>query len=46
MRVPNNHPNAPADATNRVKFDNAIPGTKGYKRLPTRKELRRLGFGE
>jgi len=37
--VPNTHPKAPPGAKNRVKFDNPIPGSKGFKRLPTQKEL-------
>ena len=37
--VPNTHPKAPSGALNRVKFDNAIPGSKGFKRLPTQQEL-------
>lgn len=41
--VPNNHPKAPSGAMSRVKFDNAIPKSKGFKRLPTKKELNILG---
>ncbi len=37
--VPNTHPKAPRGALNGVRFDNAIPGSKGYKRLPTQREL-------
>jgi RHS repeat-associated protein len=37
--TPNTHPNAPPNAVNAVKFENAIPGTKGKKRLPTKTEL-------
>jgi hypothetical protein len=37
--VPNTHPKAPPGALNRVKFDNAIPGSKGFKRPPTQQEL-------
>jgi hypothetical protein len=37
--VPNTHPNAPPGTLSRVKFDNAIPGSKGFKRLPTQQEL-------
>jgi hypothetical protein len=40
--VPNTHPNAPAGALQRVKFPNAQPGTKGFKRDPTADELRLL----
>lgn len=46
--VPNNHPKAPQGALNKVKFDNALPGTKGFKRPPTPAELevlRNLGGG-
>ncbi len=44
-RIPNNHPNAPLGSKNDIKFDNPIPGTKGYKRLPTKDELDSLkGF--
>ena len=46
MRVPNNHPKASPGATNPVKFDNALSGTKGLKRLPTRRELRMLDLAE
>ena len=43
--VPNNHPKAPAGALQKVKFENSLPGSKGYKRLPTREELNILnGF--
>lgn len=37
--VPNNHPKAPPGARNPVKFDDALPGTKGLKRAPTQSEL-------
>ena len=37
--VPNTNPNAPSGALNRVKFDNGIPGSKGFKRPPTQLEL-------
>ncbi len=37
--VPNTHPNAGPGARNPIKFGNAIPGTKGKKRLPTSDEL-------
>jgi hypothetical protein len=40
--VPNTHPNAPAGALQRVKFPDAQPGTKGFKRDPTADELRLL----
>ena len=37
--VPNNHPNAPSGAMKLVKFDNPIPTSRGYKRLPSEGEL-------
>ena len=37
--IPNTHPKAPPGTLQRVKFDNAIPGSKGFKRLPTEEEL-------
>jgi len=37
--VPNTHAKAPPGALQRVKFDNAIPGSKGFKRTPTKQEL-------
>ncbi len=37
--VLNTHPKAPPGALTRVKFDNAIPGSKGFKRQPTQQEL-------
>ncbi len=37
--VPNTNPKAPPGALNRVKFDNAMPGSKGFKRPPTQQEL-------
>ena len=37
--VPNTHPDAPVGTLNRVKFPNAQPGSKGFKRDPTSKEL-------
>lgn len=40
--VPNNHPNAPPGAMQKVKFDDPLPGSKGYKRAPTPDELKRL----
>ena len=30
---------APAGALHKVRFDDALPGSKGYKRLPTPEEL-------
>lgn len=38
MSKPNNHPMAKGQLKP-IKFDNAIPGTKGLKRLPTKEEL-------
>jgi hypothetical protein len=37
--VPNLHPNAPAGTLNKVKFDNFLPGSKGFKRTPTPGEI-------
>jgi hypothetical protein len=37
--VPNLHPNAPAGTLNKVKFDNFLPGSKGFKRTPTSGEI-------
>jgi hypothetical protein len=37
--VPNTHPNAPPGAMDRVRYPNAQPGSKGYKRNPTPDEL-------
>lgn len=37
--VPNKHPKAPPGTLDKVKFENAQPGSKGYKRDPTPKEL-------
>jgi len=37
--VPSSHPNAPAGTLDRVKFQDALPGSKGYKRVPTQAEL-------
>ncbi|SEA67482.1 hypothetical protein SAMN05192529_14411, partial [Arachidicoccus rhizosphaerae] len=37
--TPNTHPNAPAGTLQKVKFDNPLPGSKGYKRTPTQSEL-------
>ena len=37
--VPNTHPNAPAGTLQKVKFDDSLPGSKGYKRKPTQSEL-------
>jgi RHS repeat-associated protein len=43
--VPNTHPNASPGSLNGVKFDNALSGSKGLKRLPTTKELEFLREG-
>ena len=40
--IPANHPKAPPGTLDRVKFDNALPGSKGYKRKPTPEELNLL----
>lgn len=37
--TPNTHPNAPAGTLQKVKFENSLPGSKGYKRTPTQREL-------
>ena len=37
--VPNIHPQAPPGSLQKVKFDNAIEGSKGSKRPPTQQEL-------
>ena len=37
--VPNTHPNAPAGTLDKVKFENSLPGSKGFKREPTAAEL-------
>jgi hypothetical protein len=40
--VPNTHPKAPEGAMSKVKFENAQPGSKGFKRDPTSEELKQL----
>jgi len=40
--VPSQHPKAPPGTLQKVKFDNALPGSKGYKRPPTAAELTEL----
>ena len=40
--VPNQHPSAPANSLQKVKFKKSLPGSKGYKRTPTRQELEYL----
>jgi len=42
MRTPNLHPKAPSGATNPVKFDPFLPGSKGLKRTPTSSEIELL----
>lgn len=37
--VPNQHPNAPVGTLQKVKFDNFLPGSKGFKRTPTQGEI-------
>ncbi len=37
--VPKNHPNAPNGTLQKVKFEGALPGSKGYKRAPTVDEI-------
>lgn len=37
--IPNTHPQAPSGTLQKVKFDNALPGSKGYKRAPTSEEI-------
>jgi RHS repeat-associated protein len=37
--IPNLNPNAPAGTLQKVKFDNFIPGSKGYKRFPTKSDI-------
>ena len=39
----NTNPRAPSGAMDRVKFGNAIPGSKGYKRAPNSEEINFLG---
>lgn len=37
--VPNLNPNAPVGTLQKVKFENFLPGSKGYKRMPTQAEI-------
>ena len=37
--VPNTHPKAPPGTLDKVKFENPLPGSKGFKREPTAEEL-------
>jgi hypothetical protein len=43
--VPNLNPKAPPGTLQRVRFGNAQPGSKGFKRDPTADELRLLDEG-
>jgi hypothetical protein len=38
--VPNNHPKAPPGQMQRMRFNDALDGSKGYKRAPTAAEAR------
>nr|WP_317200529.1 PAAR domain-containing protein [uncultured Psychrobacter sp.] len=40
--IPNNHPKAPPGVMQKRKFPNSLPGSKGYKRLPTNQEKKVL----
>lgn len=40
--IPNRHPKAPQGTLQKIKFENALPGTKGFKRAPTQQELELL----
>lgn len=40
--IPNKHPKAPPGTLKKIKYENSLPGTKGLKRKPTRKELELL----
>lgn len=40
--VPNTHPKAPAGTLQKVKFENSLPGSKGYKREATQAEINYL----
>lgn len=44
--TPNTHPNAPAGTMQRTRFENAQPGSKGFKRDPTLVEQRALTMRE
>ena len=37
--IPETHPNAPPGTLRKVRFPNALPGSKGFKRTPTPDEL-------
>ncbi len=40
--TPSTHPKAPPGTLNKVKFENPLPGSKGFKREPTTEELKIL----
>jgi len=40
--TPNNHPSAPKGRMNKVKYENAQPNSKGFKRDPTPSEFKML----
>lgn len=40
--IPNNHPKAPPGVMQKRKFPESLPGSKGYKRLPTDQEKKAL----
>ncbi|EHJ03934.1 RHS repeat-associated core domain-containing protein, partial [Marinobacter manganoxydans] len=37
--TPNTHPKAPPGSLQKTKFENSLPGSKGFKRAPTQQEL-------
>lgn len=37
--IPKNHPNAPSGTLQKIKFEESLPGSKGYKRPPTTEEI-------
>jgi hypothetical protein len=44
--VPQTHPKAPPGSKQKVKFDNPLPGSKGYKREPTDEDISQAGVGK
>jgi len=44
--VPNTHPSAPSGTLQKIKFEDSLPGSKGYKRAPTQAELDILNSGK
>ncbi|WP_291584742.1 RHS repeat-associated core domain-containing protein [Bacteroides sp.] len=40
--IPQNHPNAPSGTLQKIKFEESLPGSKGYKRPPTTEEIKFL----